>query len=147
MANEHTFLALEAQMDKKRFRRDFEDALKVMWDYDDVFAVGPAKRRESYLPYGKGRIKNALVYLNAAIRTEEPQRVIRELFPVAPATLYLSDQFAAALYAQLTSLPEFLPDYEADLRDRVDHRLGNSLGPDGLYVQRSEAERLLAFRL
>jgi len=122
-------------MDARRFKADFEDALKVMWAFNDVFAAGPASWRESKLPFGKGRIKNALVYINAAIRTEETQTAIDRLFPRAAADLYLSDQFAAGAYAQLTSLPRFLPDAEADLRARVEQRMGYSIGDDGLYTQ------------
>ena len=127
-------------MNKQRFRADFEDALKVMWAFNDVVCAGDAKRRESCLSYGKGRTKNALVYINAAIHTEETWQAIKELFPAEAASLYLSEQFSAAVMSHLFTLPEFLPDEEADLRERIYRLLGYKIGPDGLYLEPSEAD-------
>ena len=64
-------------MNAQRFTADFDEALKVMWDFKDVVAHSASPRRETDLPRGKGKIKNALVYIYAAVHSAAIRRVLR----------------------------------------------------------------------
>ena len=102
-------------MDRQRFKADFDDALKVMWDFNRVVAEGQSPRRESQLPHGKGLIKNALVYIYAAIHQDATRALIEREFDVMSSARFLSKEFAVAVWTLIISLPEFLNDEEADI--------------------------------
>lgn len=108
-----------AAVNRNAFKHDFDAALSVMWAFNDVVAKGLPARRESALPFSRGRIKNALVYLFAAVRHPETRAAIADLYTGEPSALYLSDEFRSGMRKHLRSLTEFWPDKAAAIREYV----------------------------
>ncbi len=100
-------------MNAQRFKADVDEALNVLWAFNHVMANGPSPPRDSELPFGQGRIKNALVYIYAAIHRDSVRAVIQQQYDAESASLFLSDQFRKAIVSHLTHLPKFRPDAEA----------------------------------
>ena len=102
-------------MNRQRFKTDFDDALKVVWVFNHVVANGPSPRRESHLPYGKGRIKNALVYIYAAIHSDSIRALIEKEYEAKSASEFLSKEFGQTIWNLIVTLPDFVVDEEADV--------------------------------
>lgn len=100
-------------MNAQRFKADVDEALNVLWAFNHVMANGPSPPRDSELPFGQSRIKNALVYIYAAFHRDSVRAVIQQQYDAESASLFLSDQFRKAIVSHLTHLPKFRPDTEA----------------------------------
>src|SRR5512139_3668305 len=88
-------------MNAQRFTADFDEALKVMWDFHDVVAHSASPRREADLPHGTGTIKTALVYIYAAVHSAAIRRVIEQECVAASAALFLSQEFSDTVQSLL----------------------------------------------
>ncbi len=96
-------------------RADLDHALKIMREFNHVVAHGPFPRRESQLPYGKGRIKNALVYVYAAVHNPAAREVIKRSWPADQAEKLLSIDFEGAITSLIFGLPDFGSDEQAEI--------------------------------
>ena len=117
----------------------FAKALDVMWAFNEVLARGGAYRRQALLSHDKGQIREALIFVWRTINDTDGRKWLKTLGP-PNSDLFLSQEFQTGIYVALDTLPEFLPEPEAALRDRVRRRLGWVAGEDGEYRHSGSAE-------
>ena len=110
----------------------FAKALDVMWPFNDVLARGGVYRQQVLLLHDKRQIKEALIFIWSTINDTDARKWIETLAP-PNSDILVSKEFQTGIYVALTSLPEFLSEPEATLRDRVRRRLGWVAGEDGEY--------------
>lgn len=100
-------------------RATLDDALKVMWAFNEVVAEGLPARVESRLPFKRSKIKQALLTLYAASGDPATREAIQRLYRPKEADLYLSGEFHEGMLRHLKSLSEFWPDSDAKVREYV----------------------------
>jgi hypothetical protein len=117
----------------------FAKALDVMWAFNDVPARGGVYRRQALLSHDKRQIREALIFIWRTINDSDGRTWLETLGP-PNSDVFLSKEFQTGIYVALDTLPEFLPEPEAALRDRVQRRLGWVASEDGEYRHAGSAE-------